>query len=191
MAFTRTIQPYDKKSSNNMSAWTDYAKMYDGNTATYGTKINSTIWLELDLSSLPTNIVITSITTRVLFYRTGGTTNKISYTYGYSAGRGSAKATTDVLNGAFPLTTQQNAIEEQTQTINLTETQSDTILTHDNHYISLQSTDGTTSRIYEIYCDIAYRLKGLPVYGGSTSFSSIYTGTTPVNEIYIGNTRVF
>ena len=187
MATTVTLRPTALFKRQSSSYWTNYARAYDGDEDTYSDNCGyQSTDFKVDLSSIPANAIIKSGYIRVLYYRSGGTSDIPRCGFTYYAGTTTGSAHTSLSFEFCGGTTYRSKEWTSTPVFSFTEAQQTAWRNAGTTCISCM---GSTGRVYEIQFVLTYE-EPSKIFVGGSQVSGVYVGTTKATAVYIGNTKI-
>lgn len=183
---TITVRPTGMRYGTGLGSkcWDGDASTYNADSNGYGSRLRT---LALNLSQIPGNSVIKSVTYYITAYRTDNASYcGLAAALGYSTGTavGAQQRVTPLQS--IDLTDYQKK-QTRSATQSVTAAQSQQILSANTPILWLEVYGA--HRYYEIWADITYEPDESKLYNGSKQASAIYVGTKQ-GEMYVGTTKV-
>lgn len=184
---TVTVRPTGKKYGQGLGAncWDGNLETYTTDSQGYGTRLRT---LTIDLSEIPVNSVIKSVTYYICAYRNGNA----SYC-GLAAAMGYADGTAETdqhrVTDLLPISlTAYHEKQTTSATQNVSAAESAQILSAQTPILWLEIYGD--HRYYEIWTEITYEPDESKLYVGGNKASAVYVGGTKATAVYIGTTKV-
>ena len=167
------------------------SKSWDNNLNTYDSNdTGNPATLLLDLSAIPKNAVIKSVTYRLYLYRTDNASycrlqTALGYADSLSKSISAQHSVTDYKD--IDLTAWKTK-EETTGTQSITSSQSRQLL--NAQYPILWMNCYGSMQYYEISLDVTYEIPQVEIYVGEDKATKVYVGTKQASAVYVGDTKV-
>ena len=182
-----TVRPKGKIYGQGLGAncWDGDLETYNSDSIGFGSRLRT---LSIDLSQIPANSVIKSVTYYICAYRTG---NKdycgLAAALGYATGTSENEQKRVTPLQAIDLTAHrtkqttsatQAGLEEYSAQILAAQTPILWLEIYGDH------------KYYEIWTEITYEPDESKIYSGDAKVSAVYVGDTKASAVYVGTTKV-